>query len=463
MSIDSVIGSVRRDVRRALVLAVIAFWSVTIWASAAVAQSTGDLSLVDANVVDPAAREIRRGNLLIRDGVIVGAPQRAPSDFAGRTLDLDGKWVIPGLVDLHTHTFGNVTANLPAPVDAPGPEGIALRLLYAGVTSFLDLFGDENRLFDTREQLRAGQLTGADMFATLTCITTPRGHGTQYGPWARAVTSPNEARRAVDELSRKQPDAVKIIYGLGTRMPSIDRATMSAAVAAARANGLKTVIHIEGWHLVRDAVEAGVTAITHTPTGPIPSDLAELMAARGVASIPTLTAHTDFRHFVREPAVLDHPLARALATPAVITPYRSSAVIAQVEARRAELEALAANVYSSVKTMADAGVTILAGTDSGVPGTIQGYSLHRELLKLVEAGLSPWQALAAATTDAGAFLGRRYGVTPGSEANLVVLDASPLEDIRNTQRIAYVIQHGVIVDREALLASELAGLRRVSE
>ena len=243
-------------------------------------------------------------------------------------------------------------------------------------------------------------------------------------------------------------------------MPSIDRDTLFAAVAAARANGLKTVVHVEGWHLVRDAVEAGASAITHTPTEPMPEDLAGLMAARNVASIPTLTAHTDFRLFVTEPAVLDDPMARALATPAVITPFRSTALIAQFAARRAELDARAALAYAAVKAMADAGVTILTGTDSGLPGTIQGYSMHRELMKLVEAGLSPWQALAAGTTEAGAFLGRQYGVTPGSEANLLVLDGSPLEDIRNTQRIAYVIHHGAIVNRDALLESELAGLRR---
>jgi imidazolonepropionase-like amidohydrolase len=108
--------------------------------------------------------------------------------------------------------------------------------------------------------------------------------------------------------------------------------------------------------------------------------------------------------------------------------------------------------------LADAGVTILAGTDSGLPGTIQGYSLHRELIKLVEAGLSPWQALAAGTTKAGTFLGQSYGVTPGSVANLVVLAASPIEDIRNTQRIAHVIHRGSIVDRQALITSRAAGL-----
>jgi imidazolonepropionase-like amidohydrolase len=111
--------------------------------------------------------------------------------------------------------------------------------------------------------------------------------------------------------------------------------------------------------------------------------------------------------------------------------------------------------------MADAGVMILIGTDAGGgTGTLHGYSMHRELIKLVAAGLSPWQVLAAATTDAGTFLGRHYGVTPGSEASLVVLDASPLDDIRNTQRIAYVIHRGAIVDRAKILTSEVAGLRR---
>jgi imidazolonepropionase-like amidohydrolase len=84
--------------------------------------------------------------------------------------------------------------------------------------------------------------------------------------------------------------------------------------------------------------------------------------------------------------------------------------------------------------------------------------VHRELIQLVAAGLTPWQAIAAATTDAAAFLGRSYGVTPGSEATLVVLDASPIEDIRNTQRIASVVHHGGVVDREGLRTSKAAGL-----
>ena len=92
-----------------------------------------------------------------------------------------------------------------------------------------------------------------------------------------------------------------------------------------------------------------------------------------------------------------------------------------------------------------AGIRILAGTDAGNWGLIHGYSLHRELVRLVEAGLSPREALGASTTDAGEFLGRRFGVQTGDAANLVVLDASPLDNIANTQRISMVVMRGQVV------------------
>jgi imidazolonepropionase-like amidohydrolase len=389
--------------------------------------------------------------------MIVSAPAKPPAGFTGRTLDLNGKWVIPGLIDLHTHTYGNSTTS-GKPIDMPRTPGVALRLLYAGVTAFLDLFGNEDELFNWREQQRAGALGGADMFASLTCLTATGAHGTEYGVKARITDSPEEARRAVESLKSRRPDVIKIIYEIGSGRRSMDKATLIAAVSAARQNGITTVVHVATWQDVRDAVEAGATAVTHTPAGPIPEDLARRMAAGKIASIPTLAVQTDWHHFVLERSVLDSPIARALALPVVIGAYRSSEAVASATTQRAQREANEASTFKSVMAMSDAGVRILAGTDSGSVGTLQGYSLHRELIKLVAAGLSPWQALAAATTDAGAFLGRTYGVKPGSEANLVVLDASPIDDIRNSQRIAYVIHHGTIVDREALIASKVAGL-----
>ena len=111
---------------------------------------------------------------------------------------------------------------------------------------------------------------------------------------------------------------------------------------------------------------------------------------------------------------------------------------------------MAEPIQDAVKTLAEAGVTILAGTDGGNFGVFQGYTVHRELQLLVQAGLTPWAVLRSATTDAARFLDRRWGVEPGDEATLLVLDASPLDAISNTKRMHAVIQAGVVVDREAL-------------
>ena len=93
---------------------------------------------------------------------------------------------------------------------------------------------------------------------------------------------------------------------------------------------------------------------------------------------------------------------------------------------------------------------MVTGTDGGNPAVFQGYSVHRELRLLVEAALSPWDALAATTINAGRLLGRRWGMDVGDEGTLVILDASPLDDIRNTERIHSVILRGMTVDRDAI-------------
>jgi imidazolonepropionase-like amidohydrolase len=198
--------------------------------------------------------------------------------------------------------------------------------------------------------------------------------------------------------------------------------------------------------------------VTHIPDLPIPDGMAARMAKSRIVFIPTLAVETDLLNFVYDPEVLDNPMARALTKPAVIAAYRTEKFRAQSDVKRPADEARNAIARANVKKAADAGVKILLGTDAGNWGTLQGYSVHRELILMVAAGLTPWQALASSTTDAGDFLGRRFGVSPGDEANLVVLNASPIDNIRNTQAISMVIHHGKIVDREALLSSEVAGL-----
>jgi imidazolonepropionase-like amidohydrolase len=413
------------------------------------------LFLTNARIVDPETGEVRSGSLLIVDGVIAGSPEGAPAGFAGQTIDLEGRWVIPGLNDLHTHSYGN---------GAPGGAGESVgtpvtsrRMLYAGVTGFLDLFAPEDLIFGLRDRQRQFGFAGADIFASGPCLTATDGHCSEYGVPTRIVDSPEDARREVTELAQKRPDVVKIVYQPSGRMPSIDKETFAAAVSTASENGIKTVIHIGTWDEVRDAVEVGASAVTHMPAEPVPPDLAALMAERGVYSIPTLAVETEIAVWVADPELLASPLATALTNDAIINAYRQDSLSDGV---RGHIDRVATNreaVLRNVKALSDAGVPLLAGTDAGNWGTIQGYSVHRELAIMVEAGLTPWQALAASTTTAGEFLGRSYGVSQGDEANLVVLDASPIEEIQNTQNIYMVVYHGEVVDRDKLLQSSAGG------
>lgn len=414
-------------------------------ASSAAAQ---DLVLTNAHIVDPASRTVVQGGIWIADGKIAGLGA-VPDSAAGERIDLGGRWVVPAFHDLHTHSFGN---QAPGRVfDGAGTQATAQRVLRAGVTSFLDLFNAEDYIFGLRAAQRNGTAGGAEIFAAGPCFTATRGHCSEYGVPTRIIDSVADVRRHLAELAPKQPDVVKLVYDhVPGRLPSVDRPTMEALLAGARVRGLETVVHVGTWHDAREVVLAGATAITHVPPGDtVPAELARLMAERGVYHIPTLAVHSDLSELLDHPNIVDSPLFAALASEALRAAYRpgASGLDDRVRARAERQRAARRTLYASVRRLHEAGVVMLTGTDGGNPGVVQGYSVHREMLHLVAAGLTPWDALRAATVDPGKFLGRAYGVQPGDQADLVVLDASPLEDIANTQRIALVVMGGGVVSR----------------
>lgn len=416
-----------------------------------VAAQAEDLLLTGAHVIDPESREVHVGNLLIRDGKIAGHPDGQPAGFDGRVIKLDGKWLMPAFVDLHTHSFGDAV-----PGDRPeglGTPRVANHYLYAGTTAFLDLFGHEEGLAALRAAQKAGQFGGADLYASLSCLTAPNGHCTEYGVPTRTMSTPEEARASVAELAEKKPDVVKFVYSITDDQPSIDKATLEAGIAEAKKHGIKTVIHVKTWQDMRHAVEAGATAVTHTPEGEMPSDMPALLKAHGTISIPTITVHNEYLNYFFDPAIMATPMAQALATERVQAAYRNEKNIARYRDSYDERRARNQTRLKSVGAMAEAGVPLLLGTDGGNWGTVQGYSVHREMILLSEAGLDNFSVLKAASTDAADFLGLDYGVEDGALANLVVFDASPLDDITNTQAISHVIKDGKVVDRDALLAS----------
>jgi predicted amidohydrolase YtcJ len=239
-----------------------------------------DLVLTNARILDPATRATVRGSLWIEAGRIVGRATEPPATARGERIDLNGRWVIPGLTDLHTHSFGNLAPG--GAIDLVGTQVIATRVLRAGVTALLDLFGQEDAILSLRDRQRAGEVGGAEIFASGTCFTATKGHCTEYGIPTRLIDSPADARTQLAELAVKRPDVIKVVYDHGPNvMPSIDRATLEALITAAAERGLKTVVHVGSWEDVRHAVLAGATAITHVGRdGMVPDDVVTLMAAR---------------------------------------------------------------------------------------------------------------------------------------------------------------------------------------
>lgn len=405
-----------------------------------------ELLLRGGRLIDPVSETVRMGSILIRGDRIAAVLDKPPAEFAGQVLDLGGRWVLPGLHDLHVHAYGNL-----APTGVPellGPEIVAERMLYAGVVGFLDLANFEDAILALRESTHASP-SAADLYAAGAIVTCPGGHGTEYPNPAREVTTPEEARASIAELAAKGPDFVKMVYiPSNPRIPSIDRPTMAAIVDEAGRRGIRTIAHVDHWPDALEAVTAGVAAITHTSHRPPPAELIALMLDRGTAIIPTLAVQTELARIVERSELLEEPLLEAVAHADLRDLYR------RPEGFRPEMDAWMrrqrerrAGYLAAVLAFAEAGVPVLTGTDSGNPGTFQGFSLHRELELLVEAGLSEWQALRAATVDSGAFLGRAVGLAAGAPATLVVLEASPLEDIRNTRSIAEVVHRGHLVDR----------------
>lgn len=332
-----------------------------------------------------------------------------------------------------------------------GADGVAAVALRAGVVGYLDLFSPEDQILGVRDRQRAGEdVAGADIYAAGPCLTATDGHCSEYGVPTRLVDTPEDAHREVSELASKNPDVVKLVYDNnvygGRSRPTVDRATLEAVVAAADEYGLKTVIHVGTWQDVRHAAEAGADAVTHTPgPDPVPDGLANFLVERGVLHIPTLAVQSELDRIAANPSLLDRPLLVELAPEPLLSGYRDvDAWPAAIQGFRRWTGSIRDANLKSVGALAAAGVPVATGTDGGNLGVFQGYSVHREMELLVEAGLSEWQALAAASTVPAAFLDRNWGVQVGAEASLVILNASPLESISNTQLIHSVIQRGYL-------------------
>jgi imidazolonepropionase-like amidohydrolase len=265
------------------------------------------------------------------------------------------------------------------------------------------------------------------------------------GPFPTIADSAS-GRAFVDARIAEGSDYVKIIYddlsSLGRKAPMLDRPTLQGLVAAAHARGKLAVVHILSEAQAKDAIEAGADGLAHLFTGATVSpEFAPLVAKHGAFVVPTLSVLYGSCGRSIGPRIASDSLLRPYIRPsmrartAMTFPPRAGTSCAATE--------------EAVRQLARARVPILAGTDSPAPGQTYGASVHGELELLVGAGLTPVQALVAATSAAArAFkLTDRGRVAAGMRGDLVLVEGDPTSDVLATRRITAVWKRGVGVER----------------
>ncbi len=382
-------------------------------------------------------RVISATDVLVRDGRIAAVGRNIAAVAGATVVDAAGMTLLPGLIDSHTHVFGDVLREA----------------LIFGVTTELDMFTDAGLARTLRAEQKNGQARArADVFSAGTLATAPGGHGTEYGLTIPTIAHVDSAQAFVNARIAEGSDWIKIVYADGgPSRPTIDLAVLRALVAAAHSRQRLAVVHIGTAAAAREAIEAGADGLVHLFTDTLPAaDFAAFAKTRGAFVIPTLTVLK---------SVTGTAGSAGLANDQELAPYivpSSAALLEQGFPRRPGAPTRSYDVAATtVVRLRNAGVPILAGTDAPNPGTAHGVAQHRELELLVQAGLSPTEALAAATSvPARAFRLRDRGrIAEGLRADLLLVRGDPTTDIKATRAIEGVWKEGVRADRQGYAAA----------
>jgi imidazolonepropionase-like amidohydrolase len=377
-------------------------------------------------------------DVLVVDGRIAafGPAVKAPGDAV--KIDGRGKTLLPGLIDAHTHV-------------SPG----ALRQALAfGITTELDMGSDSKLDAELRDEQSAGKASDrADLRSAGTVVTAPKGHGTEYGLEIPTLVSPAEAQAFVDARLEEGSDYIKVIYddgsAYGLHFPTLSKETLKAVITAAHQRGKLAVVHVGSEAEAREAIADGADGLAHLFVDRSPDpEFGRFVAAHHAFVIPTLT--------VLESMALG-PSGAALAKDPRFAPFVPSLALANLERsfgfKGGVLHYDAAE--AAVRQLEAAKVPLLAGSDAPNPGTAHGLSVHRELELLVKAGLTPLQALTAATSTPARIFGLadRGRIVQGLRADLLLVAGDPTQNILATRDILGIWKEGVPFDRDAFRAT----------
>ena len=421
----------------ALVVAPMRAQTVTAFTGAIVIDGRGGPPLSDATVVV-------RGTTI----AAVGPAASTPIPAGATRIDARGKVLMPGLADMHVHLTGGWDGERS---DMLGFPRYLNALLYAGITTVHDMGNALPYVQQLKQETGAGRVVGPRILMVGGLVD---GADPLWPPISFALVSTDQAPGIVRQMKRSGADAIKAYIGLSERL-------LAALVRAAAADSMRVVADLGASNGSDWGIRSGIAAYAHAPTAAISDATISSMKARGMMNISTLAVFESFAHRrLRDLRFLDEPLLARSMPPLFIDELRTFArrpTTAAEDAMAARYAGGMATAMSNVRRMHAAGVPIVAGTDAPYPGVFFGEGLHRELELLVEAGLTPLEAISAATSNAAKFAhDSTWGtIEIGKRADLLLIDGRPHERIGDTRRIVALMQNGRLLDRNQLTFASL--------
>jgi hypothetical protein len=426
------------------------------------------LAFVDVSVVPMDSERVLEHQTVLVEGdriTRVAAQHEVSLPAVTQRIDGRGKYLMPALADMHCHPLSEYELSL---------------FVTHGVTTIRNMLGLPRHL-DWRRRITAGELLGPRIYTTGQFVDGPAPRMA----WKTTVRTRQEAVAAVVETKRDGYDAVKID-------DQLEAGTYHDLMEAAAQNAIPVDGHVPFRVGLSGALRAGQRSLEHLwgyleallppgrrPSSPVEAramilaadgsfvderlqELAEMTREHGAWNCPTLV--------VRQIPALDRD--KILERPEVryLSPLQlhQRRCYANVTAPTDEARRMWELHLRMTKALSDAGAGLLPGADAGIPTVVAGVSLHQELQAFAEAGLTPYQAIRTATSDAARFLGASedWGVVAsGLRADILLLDADPLTDVANTEKIAGVLAAGRWLPARELrhLRDDLSAERRRSD
>lgn len=396
------------------------------------------------------AQPVEDAALIMEDGRIswVGRSADLKTPDGAAVEDLTGKFVMPGIIDNHVHLAE--VDGLDQNTKYYTADNIKNQLrLYAayGVTTVQSLGTDQDLTIDIRNAERKGRPTMARIYAARLGVVYDHGYGGLPGLPQR-VDTPAEARKLVDDQKAKGADLIKLWMDdeFGALPKLMPYSISTAVIDEAHKDGLKAVAHVFYLANAKELVREGIDGFAHEIRDkPIDAALIDAMKRHGTWQMAaTLSREASFT-YTKLP-FLDDPFFSRGVTPAVLQELKSDARQKKLAAAPnfSKYQSVFDNAMANFAREAKAGVRYGMGTDSGPSGRFPGYFAHWELSLMVKDGLTPLQALTAATGGNAEFMGAKDigTIAPGKWGDLLVLDADPVADISNTRTIDEVFIAG---------------------